>query len=190
MTDTLTPYQFELAIGYMIQHPVQVAPDEFLPSRLPYGYFPGQITGGGLVSLNTRDAWDKYVWNPPEHDHDHPDSQPDCAPKPTWDTLVEYATAALRAQAVDRLRQACSARITQDAFGEATLDDERNKRLRALEFGADLADQIKTMHTLRARYKAIKAWLEAVTDIEALAGLDFSAPEFWTPTWTPPDLQV
>lgn len=186
MTDTITPHQFDLAISYMIQHPEQILPDEFATSRLPYGYFPGQTTDGRLVALNTREAWDSYVWNPPEYDHEQPDSQPDCLPKPPWDTLVEYATAALREQAVDRLREACSARITKDAFTAATLEDERNKRLRVLEAGTNLAAEIQAMEKLRARYQAIEAWLATLTDMDVLSALDFSDPEFWAPVWTPP----
>lgn len=165
-------------------------PDVQVPyHNLPYGMWPGQGRSE-LVELATEAQWQQYRWNPPQFS-DHTESQPDCAAKPTWAQLVEWAIHARQQQAIQRLRTAIEHRITR-GYGEENPQDENHQRLKAMEPGADseLQRRITAGHAERdrllTRYHEIKTWLLTLTDLDQLKNLTFETDDYWTTTWSPP----
>ena len=122
--DKLSAEEFALAIGYMDSVRIEVGPDEYAPTELPYGLFPGQATGGGSADLTSKDQWDRYIWNPPEFDAQHPDSQEGVASKPTWEQLVEWATQASAEIALEELRLWTREQICTKIYDAHDLIDE------------------------------------------------------------------
>ena len=189
--DLISRDDLTLAITWLHSHP---ATDPELgqpyPTRLPYDAYPGQ-TPDGLIDLTTRDAWNWYRWNPPEY-LDYTEHQADCMAKPTWDMIIGALVSVRQEQAIDRLDSVCTARITA-GYGEQNEKAELHFRLRATESGASNADKIRQADgnterdRLRARYQAITAWINTITDPDILRNLDFSDDEYWSATWSPPD---
>ncbi len=184
----LSQDDFLTAIAYM-QTIVEYEPDGVqVPYNLPYGVVPGQ--GEWKVKPLNENDWDEYQWNPPEF-LSHKGSEANCAAKPTWKSLVEWATTVEREEAIQRLRTSCERRITR-GYGELTHQDENHQRLKAMEPGADddLQRRITAGHAERdrllTRYHEIKTWLRTLTDLDTLKNLTFETDDYWTTTWTPP----
>ena len=190
MMDSMHRDDLVLALNWLALHP-ETDPDTGrpYPTRLPYDTFPGQ-TPDSIIDLNTRDAWNWYQWNPPEY-LDHAESQADCMAKPTWEMLLHAIRQVQRLRAIKRLDAACESRITQ-GYGANTSQAEWHFRLRAAEAGASEVDKQRLTagnaerDRLRARYRAITARINTITDLDTLRGLDFSDDDYWSATWSPP----
>lgn len=185
---TLSQEDFDLALGYWQVQTTAVIGDESFDviTKFPYDYYPGQVTGGTIQPLNTKEAWDRYIWNPPEFDTEHFDIDETASGKPNWHQIVESAITARRELAVKKLRAVCQDKITRDAFGEDTLDDERNLRMAALENNMDISSKILEKNRLTARYREIRDWINQLTDLDQLSELDFDNNTYWGASWNSP----
>jgi hypothetical protein len=166
-----------------------IAALDLLEVNLPYGVRPFrhdrlQCLGGDYPWI-TEDEWAAWRWNPPEGSP-HLVAQEGADAKPTWRQVSAAAISILKERAIARLRRVCSSLITTRAFAARNLEDERNVRLRALEAGTELADEIAAMASYRTRYTALRQWVMGLTDLHDLEILDFSDPLYWGPTWSPP----
>ena len=147
---TLSQEDFDLALGYWQVQTTAVIGDESFDviTKFPYDYYPGQVTGGTIQPLNTKEAWDRYIWNPPEFDTEHFDIDETASGKPNWHQIVESAITARRELAVKKLRAVCQDKITRDAFGEDTLVG-KSMRPEALRPWILLPGRRRLQHKLR-----------------------------------------
>ena len=148
------------------------------PTKFPYDILPGHNEFGDSLSLTTREAWEGYHWNPPQYTR-YTESQDDVMAKPGWKTVVEYAVMARRERGIKQLRQVCREKITAEAFEQPSLDDEKLLRINALERGDDISEHLDKMAAIKARYRKLKAVVNSMTNLEALAKLDFKDSRRW-----------
>ena len=69
--------------------------------------------------------------------------------------------------------------ITAEAFEQPSLDDEKLLRINALESGDDISEHLDKMAAIKARYRELKAVVNSMTNLEALAKLDFKDSRRW-----------
>ena len=156
-------------------------------ARLPGGINPADH----LPPTIDEQIWLRYGWNPPGNIALDGEADIGAGSKPSWATIAAFAINKRRQQFIARLDAECTTRITA-GYGEQNEKAELHFRLRATESGASNADKIRQADgnterdRLRARYQAIKAWINTLTDLDTLADVDFSDPDYWSLDWTPP----
>ena len=147
---------------------------------LPYGLFPGSYPGGNDEKIfESKEAWDAYVWNPPQYSGLEGDPDPRASSKPEWEELevvgmLEHLSQA-RTDKLRLLKSECEIRITR-AYGEMNTRDELFLRLR----GGQTAKQDAERERLRAKYIEIKTTIQNAS-LKQLQSLDLNADGLWAP---------
>ena len=142
--------------------------------RLPGGLLPGSYTGG-ILSVFSRDDWNRYDWSSCGGLLSSPDLSASQKPSiATMRTAIDEARKIdTRAAHLDTLRAEAERRITA-AYGETTFDDEVKLRLRA----GDTQKQNTERDRLRAIYVTKKGALMAMT-LPQLQAFDPTTDSHW-----------
>ena len=167
--------QFDLALNWLqSQDP---------PLVLPFGLTPGEQPGGAVLTF-TAETWNDYRWNPPgTKAYEEGAFDADASAKPTWAMLqASLGPAQLeqaRRGALAELHDICKRKVTTQAYGVASAEEELFLRLRGGETDAQNAERDR----LRGLYQTQKAAIEAADSPEAVAALLTAAlaDSFWAP---------
>ncbi len=140
---------------------------------LPHGIRPGKRTF-------TEEEWAECRWNPPVVNFEVADDDPlvefdtGASSKPLWSTLLAGQHGALVVFKTGELRLEGSRRI-MEAYGETSLDDEIQLRLR----DGHTPSQDTERERLRGKYAEIKRKLEKATTADAVRAIDVTDNSLW-----------
>lgn len=106
-------------------------------------------------------------------------------PMPTWTELVDAQDAYLlrtrKADTVTSLRAEGKRRITVDAYGATSFDDELADRFRKFLNGDDTKAEDAERERLRAKYREIRDTINAAADEAAVLAINFRGDALWAP---------
>ena len=167
--------QFDLALNWLrSQDP---------PLVLPFGLTPGEQPGGDAPTF-TAETWEQYRWNPPgAQAYEEGAFDADASAKPTWAMLQAALGPAqleqARRGALAELHDLCRRKITTEAYGVRTTEEEIFLRLRNGETAAQNTERERR----RGLYQTHKAAIESAASPEAVAALLTAAlaDSFWAP---------